>query len=258
MVTFRPDGRGALGRVGLLCLHLDAVPETETRVLLPQGVSLHVARASLGMIDPAARLVATFGRDASLAFARSPALRSAAARLAPLDPAVTIQALTVSSYCQTAPEEAAHAEMLSAMLGGGAVVLQARAIAEALAALGARRVALLHPPWLSHEIADLGAGYFARAGFEVVDNARADVVRDLREAEARALYSWVLARVPEEAEAVAICGSSLRAIGVIEALEAALGRPVVTANQASSWAALRRMGVRERVPGYGRLFEVGG
>jgi maleate cis-trans isomerase len=40
---------------------------------------------------------------------------------------------------------------------------------------------------------------------------------------------------------------------MIEALEADLGIPVVTSNQASLWAALRAAGIQARLEGYGRL-----
>ena len=43
---------------------------------------------------------------------------------------------------------------------------------------------------------------------------------------------------------------------IIEALEAALGRPVVTANQASLWRCLRLAGIDDAIPHYGRLLSL--
>jgi maleate isomerase len=258
MVSFRPDGAGVRARVGLLTPHFDPVPETEIRVMLPQGVSLHVARAPLGMIDPGARIVTHFGRDAALSFANGPGLKSAAARLAPLDTAAAIYGFTGSSYAQTEAEEDALVGRLSEVLGDVPVILQARALVRALGALAASRVALIHPPWVRGEAVEYGGLYYRRHGFEVVDNGRADVARVLSEVGPEALYNWISARVPDDAEAVAVSSGSLRAIGTIEALEARLGRPVVTGNQAALWAALRAAGIGDRVEGYGRLFECAG
>lgn len=255
MVTFRPDGRASRGRVGLLVPHFDPVAETETRQLLPGDVSLHVARVPLGLIAPGARLILHVGRDAALSFARNPALRSAAARLAALDTSVTIYSFTSSSFMLSAQEESGLAGMLSEILGGVPVILQARALIDALAALEVGRVALIQPPWVKPELLDLGTAYFERNGVAVLDHARADVARELGEVSARALFTWVRARVPDEAEAVVICASTLRAIGIVEALEEALGRPVVTANQAAAWSALNQIGVRDPLEGYGRLFD---
>ena len=52
-----------------------------------------------------------------------------------------------------------------------------------------------------------------------------------------------------------IGGNGFRAVGVIEALEADLDRPVLTANQVLLWAALVAAGADPAVvDGYGRVF----
>jgi maleate cis-trans isomerase len=47
----------------------------------------------------------------------------------------------------------------------------------------------------------------------------------------------------------------LPALGCIARIEAAIGKPVVTSNQASAWAMRRLAGLGAPVPGYGRLLE---
>ncbi len=68
------------------------------------------------------------------------------------------------------------------------------------------------------------------------------------------LYEWVRAHTPESAEAVFIGGNGFRAVGVIQALEQDLARPVLTANQVAFWHALRLSGTRAPVVGYGQIF----
>jgi len=41
---------------------------------------------------------------------------------------------------------------------------------------------------------------------------------------------------------------------MIDTLERDLGKPVITSNQSMMWHALRAGGIRERVPGFGKLF----
>ena len=61
--------------------------------------------------------------------------------------------------------------------------------------------------------------------------------------------------MPAAAEAVVIGGNGFRAVGTIAALERQLERPVLTANQALLWAALRAAGASTAaVSGYGRIF----
>jgi maleate isomerase len=64
----------------------------------------------------------------------------------------------------------------------------------------------------------------------------------------------VATAVPKEADAVLIAGNGLRAIGVIDALEETLRRPVLTANQVTFWAALKRIESPPQVREYGQLF----
>ncbi|MCK4438234.1 maleate cis-trans isomerase, partial [Candidatus Bathyarchaeota archaeon] len=58
--------------------------------------------------------------------------------------------------------------------------------------------------------------------------------------------------VAEGADVIFISCTNLPAVGLIEKLEEELGRPVVTSNQASLWAALRDSGVKG-ITGYGEL-----
>ena len=55
-----------------------------------------------------------------------------------------------------------------------------------------------------------------------------------------------------EAEGLFFSCTNFRAAEVIERLEQELGKPVVTANQASMWSALRRLGVESTVPDAGQ------
>ena len=57
-----------------------------------------------------------------------------------------------------------------------------------------------------------------------------------------------------DCDGVFISCTSLRAAGIIEAAEAALGKPVTASNHALAWHMLRLAGVTDRRDGWGRLF----
>ena len=69
---------------------------------------------------------------------------------------------------------------------------------------------------------------------------------------ARSLY----ARHAGQTDGIWLTQASNPSVGVIADLERDLGVPVVTSAQALMWAALRLAGVRERLAGFGRLFDV--
>ena len=61
--------------------------------------------------------------------------------------------------------------------------------------------------------------------------------------------------MPSDTDAIVIGGNGFRAVGAINALEEDLGCPVLTANQALLWAALRAADADSgSVTDYGRLF----
>ncbi len=67
--------------------------------------------------------------------------------------------------------------------------------------------------------------------------------------------AYRLARAVDSAaaEAVFLTGTGMPTLPVLEALETDLGKPVISSASAMMWHALRLAGVREPIPGYGRL-----
>jgi len=154
-----------------------------------------------------------------------------------------------------AADDVALRSRLEARTRGIPVVIPCAAAVTALAALSAKQVALISPPWFSVEMAEQGARYFQSQGIEIVYSAPAGLPSDQRAIQPDQLYNWVRSHVPKSAEAVFIGGNGFRAVGVIKALEDTLDRPVLTANQVAFWCALRLSGARAPVVDYGRIFE---
>jgi maleate isomerase len=137
---------------------------------------------------------------------------------------------------------------------GVPVILSAPAAVDALRAVGARRVAVIHPPWFNDEMNARGRDYFHVHGFEVVLCAQLKPARSFTEVPAPEVFKWVSAHAPQQAEAILLSGNGLRAVGTIRELERRLRRPVLTANQVVFWAALRAARVTAKVTRYGSLF----
>ncbi len=150
-----------------------------------------------------------------------------------------MHAFTGSSYVLGAEADDSLRTRLEKRARGIPVVLTGLAASEALRVLGVHRLALIHPPWFTEEVNAKGTDYFRSRGMEVVSCARVTPVRPFTEVRPAEVYDWTKANVPRDAEAVFIGGNGLRAIGVIQALEGALGRPVLMANQVTFWQALR-------------------
>jgi maleate isomerase len=101
----------------------------------------------------------------------------------------------------------------------------------------------------------LGRRYYESAGFEVAYASPCGLPSDQAKIIPADLHAWISAHAPTDADAIVIGGNGFRAVGVVAALEHDLGRPVVTANQALLWAALRVAGADPAsIKDYGHLF----
>lgn len=240
--AWRPDGAGSIARLGLLTPPFDPVPESEAWAMAPRGVSIHVSRVRYSRGD--ARL-----------FAEPPHVDSAVELLAAVSPLAIMYAFMSSSYTLGAARDETLRGRLERVAAGVPVILAAEAASAALRIVNARRVAIVHPPWFSEETNEKGRVYFRSQGFAVVSCARLLPLRDFAEVSPAEVHDWVATTMPKEAEAVLIAGNGLRAVGVIDALENTLGRPVLTANQVTLWAALRKAERAPDVTQYGRLFK---
>jgi maleate isomerase len=251
---WQPDGWGQT-RIGVLTPHADIVPETEFNALAPDGISIHAARIPFGSYRPGGMMDPTIADDPVRAIADPPAVDDAAEMLAMAPLHAIVFGFTSSSYVRGAADDVALKSRLEARTRGIPVVIPCAAAAVALAALSAKQVALISPPWFSAEMARQGVRYFESKGFEIAYSAPAGLPSDQQAIQPDQLYNWVRSHVPKSAEAVFIGGNGFRAIGVIKALEETLDRPVLSANQVAFWCALRLSGTRAPVVNYGRIFE---
>lgn len=250
-----PDGSATRARIGVLTPHLDAVPESEFQALAPAGVSIHSARVPLGMVGPDGEIIPHVDADIARAFAAPPAVDNAASLLSAVNPNAIVFAFTSSSYILGAGEDAKLRERLELRTKNVPVIIQSAALVVALQALRAERIALIHPPWFSDDLDALGVAYFQDQGIEVLEHGQAKLRQDYGDMALDEIFDWVTTHTPDNADATVIGGGGFRATGAIAAIERTLERPVLSANQAAFWLALRVSGIRDRLDGYGRIFE---
>jgi len=147
-------------------------------------------------------------------------------------------------------EDRALGEKITAETGIPVAVSSA-AVAEALRALGAKRVSLASPyaPWLNERLRQ----YLTAAGFEVMATQGLDTQNHSGVTPSR--IEALIAEVDRpESQAIFVSCSNFPTLGIIESMERKLGKPIVASNQASMWKMLRLLRDPRAVPGAGRLF----
>lgn len=239
----------------------EAVPEAEWWAMVPEGVSVHAARvtapAPWAVWDAShahVELVDDLHRGAS---------QFAAMRLS----AVVVGHTSSSLMGGMGWDEAVVARLAEVLPDEVTVTTNGLDNIAALRHLDLERPFVVFPPWFGDEAVSAGYRYLSGHGFRVSGQKRHDPGRRWRDLppselyrhgmgfqqDVEALYAEVRSACPDDADGVLIAGTGFRCVGIIEALEEDLNRPVVTANQASLWRCLRLSGVRTPVSGYGTL-----
>lgn len=128
------------------------------------------------------------------------------------------------------------------------------AFVAALRAIGAARpaIAATYP----EDVVDALVHFLGEAGIDVVAAGGQGIVTaaEVGTLGCDRVLSFAAAGDHPRADAVLVPDTALHTAGCLDELEAALGKPVLTANQVTLWEALRLTGANGRQPGLGALF----
>jgi maleate isomerase len=235
------DPRPLKKRVGLVILATDHTSEVDfSRMVANDRIGVYVARIPYANPTTPENLRKM-----------QPTLTAGAALILPGE---TLDAICYS--CTAASVVIGDAEIEAAIQAakpGVPVVTPPMAAMRGLRAFGARRISVLTP--YTVETSRPMATYFAGHGFDIVSFTCLGFEDDREMARIRPSALVDLARdaTHADAEALFVSCTALRSALVAADIEKAIGRPVVTSNQASAWNCLRLCGDETARPQWGRL-----
>ncbi|WP_307680077.1 aspartate/glutamate racemase family protein [Streptomyces sp. V4I2] len=200
---------------------------------VPDEVSLHLTRTPYVPVE--------VSLDLARLVSEHETLHDAVRTLTAIAPEVVAYACTSGSFVGgIAGERAMRCAMTQA--GDLPSVTTSGALLEALAELDVRRVALVTPYTVS--VTQALEEYVAEAGVAVTGCAYMGLTRHIWKVPYRDVAEMARRAVDGGAEALFISCTNLPTYDVIPQLEAELRIPVISANQVTMWAALRRLGTR--------------
>lgn len=178
------------------------------------------------------------------------ALRTGTRDVLAAEPDVVLYLCTSGSFVRGVGGER-HMRQVMLAAGAPAAVTTSGALLDALTHLGARTISVVSP-YLPALAARLD-GFLTEAGIRVVAHQGLGLDEHIFRVSGTTVRGLVLATAGDAADAVFVSCTNLACYDLITELEAVLGKPVLTANQVSMWAAVRRAGAA--VPHNGqRLF----
>ena len=226
-------------RLGVILPSGNVVAEPQIRAMLPPGAAAYVTRLALR------------GTTEAELLAMSERVEDAAGLLADARPdAIVFHCTAVTTFSPTAGADIrARIEAATGIPG----LVTSDALAAAFAGLGMGRVTLLTPYTAATHNREIG--FLQALGVEVVSDATLGLENneEMARVSAADLFDWAVSQRDDRAEGYFLSCTAIRTAELIEPLERALGRPVVTSNQAMVWHALRSCGSVAARQGFGRL-----
>lgn len=242
-VTPQLDARPVAKRIGLVALATDHTTETDfARMLCGFDVGVYVNRIGFENPTTLESLMQT-----------GPRLAAAAQEILPDEPLdVLVYGCTAASVVLGNDKVAEH---MNSAKPNTPCVTPSSAAFDAFDALGVSRVSVLTP--YTQDVTDTLVSYFSQHGPDVVSAACFNLTddREMARVSKISIIEGGLAACDPEAEALFISCTAVRAASCVEELEARLGKPVITSNQAMVWRCMRHLEITSDLPSGGMLFK---
>jgi len=221
-----PHGPPARIGIGIVAPHDMALDAELWRWVPPEG-ALFFARTPFDPLPVTLEMVASLGDEDGV--------RSAAQQLMTIAPSAYAFACTSGSFVNgRAGEKIVATALMSA--GGAPAVTASGAIVAALEHLGVSRVAIATP--YDAEITLLLQDFLVESSVTVTGVAHLGMDANMWTVPYRRTAELIRLADSPDAEAIVVSCTNLPTYDLIAPLERELGKPIISANQATMWAAL--------------------
>lgn len=231
---------GWRGRIGLMIPSSNTTMEEEFRRLLPDGVSLHTARMRLkkATVDELENM--------------EKYMDEAANELADAKVDILVFGCTTGSLIKGYGYDLKLNSRMTEITGIPSVTT-ATAVIEALRELDINSVCIATP--YIKELDEREKKFLEDNGFNVINIKGLGIVDNIEIGKLDPLVAYRLAKevYNPKCDGIFISCTNFRTIEIIEKLELDIGKPVISSNQATFWAALKRLKIKDKIENYGSL-----
>jgi maleate isomerase/arylmalonate decarboxylase len=238
---------GWRARLGLIVPPTNTANEAEWSQMLPAGVTLHTTRMPLHLhVEEPLTEDDPLARD----------LIGASSLLAQAGVAAIAYGCTAGSMIEPLDQLPALIHRTTGIPG----TTTAKALVDALHAIDAKRIVMISPYGKTLEQREVA--FLENRGFSIVsvrglgigEGGPHEFTR-IRTLGPSVVVALARAAMVSDADAMLIACTDFGTLPVVDILEADLGIPIVTSNQAQLWATLHAANVHEPIAGWGRLLD---
>ena len=235
------EGRHHRARLGFILMSTDLAAEADFFDMAPEGVAVHITRLKTEDYTTNETLARHIDHMAE-----------AAARIQPdLKPDVVSYSCTSGSI--VIGEDRVMQEITKGAPWARPMCL-VQGVLDALNELGAKKL-VVGTPYLD-EVNTAEAEYLLKKGFEILDIQGLNLSTGTEMGQVTPAFwkDFALAIDRPEADAIFLSCGGIRSLEVAADIEAIVGKPVITSNQAQFWSCLRRAGIPDVLDGFGQIF----
>ena len=233
---------GDRARIGMLLPSVNRAAEPQITAMLPRGVALHTTR--LRLLSSKEEHINEMVDD----------VERGAVMLADADVDLIVFHCTAASMFAPGFDDGIIDRIEAAT--GRPATSTSKGCIEAFGKFGATRITLTTP--YVQATNDREVVFLKSHGVDVLSETGMGITGDGGAMLAVEPEEWrrrVNAQDAAESQAAFISCTAIRAVEAIAPIEADIGKPVVTSNQAMVWHALKKLGIDDMPTGYGRLME---
>tara|TARA_B100001123_G_C15172689_1_gene972081 strand:- start:389 stop:1192 length:804 start_codon:yes stop_codon:yes gene_type:complete len=236
------EGKHCRAKLGFILMSTDLAGESDFFTMAPKDVGVHITR--LKTEDYTTN--ETLSRHIDY-------MADAAARLQP-DTKPNVISYSCTSGSIVIGEERVMDEIIKGAPHSIPMTLVTGVI-DALNELGIKKI-VVGTPYLD-EINSLEAEFLIKKGFEIINIQGLNIETGVMFGKVTPNYwkKFAIEINDPEADAIFLSCGGIRSLEIVEELERIIKKPVITSNQAQMWSCLRRAGIKDKIQGFGKIFE---
>jgi maleate isomerase len=234
-------------RIGVMVPSTNTTCEADFQLVVPRGVTIHGQR--LWLTNDAA------GEDGMNRM--NAEIESGARYLATAKVDVIVYGCTTGSFYRGPGWDQEMLDVIQQAAGVPAVATSP-SVVQALRFFGARKISVAtpYPEWNNQKL----RAYLQATGFEVLNvegepTASQAGNQGINDQDPEVVVDFASRVCLPEADALLCSCTAWRSVEAVDELEKRTGRPVVTSNQSTIWAALRKLDFSQSIHGFGKLLE---